>query len=52
VQLYDLEADLGEKNNVAAEHPEQVAEFREFFHTARTDPPDWPIRTQSSSRGK
>jgi arylsulfatase A-like enzyme len=31
VQLYNLESDLGEKKNVAAKHPERVAEMRAAF---------------------
>jgi hypothetical protein len=28
-ELYDLEADIGEKNNLAAEHPEIVAKLKQ-----------------------
>ena len=28
IQLYDLAADLGEQNNVAAEHPDRVAAMK------------------------
>ncbi|MFQ3168839.1 MAG: arylsulfatase A-like enzyme [Limisphaerales bacterium] len=30
-ELYDLEADIGEKNNLAAEHPEIVAELKQLM---------------------
>ncbi len=30
-ELYDLEADLGEKNNLAREHPDRVKELREHL---------------------
>lgn len=36
MELYDLSLDIGETNNVAAEHPEVVQEFLEIFRTART----------------
>lgn len=36
MELYDLSKDIGETNNVAADHPEVVAEMREIFNTART----------------
>ncbi len=32
VHLYDLEADIGEKNDVAAEHPKRVKEMRAALH--------------------
>jgi uncharacterized sulfatase len=34
LELYDLEADLGELNNVAAEHPEVAAEMRRIMQHA------------------
>lgn len=35
-ELYDLNADLGETNNVAAQHPEVVKELSELMANART----------------
>ena len=32
VHLYDLEADLGERSDLAAEQPERVVEMRERLH--------------------
>ena len=44
MELYDLEADLGETNNLASTHPERVAELTrmldEFELTASEDR-DW-----------
>ncbi len=36
-QLYDLEADIGEKNDVAAEHPDIVAQLQAFVEKARAE---------------
>ncbi len=43
IELYDLAADVGESRNVAADHPDVVAKFAEYFTTARTETPDWPL---------
>ncbi|MCD8483106.1 MAG: sulfatase-like hydrolase/transferase [Verrucomicrobia bacterium] len=40
-ELYDLQTDPGESNNVAAAHPEKVAEFERLFVTMRTPTPIW-----------
>lgn len=37
-ELYNLGADIGEKNNVAAKHPDIIAKIERFVATARTDP--------------
>src|SRR5688572_9326624 len=37
VELYDLKADPGEKANAAAEHPDVVKKFEDYFKTARVD---------------
>lgn len=42
--LHDLENDLGEKVNVAANYPEVAAKLNAYLDTARTEVPDWPAR--------
>lgn len=49
--LYDLQTDLGEKNNVAADHPEIVAKLDGYLNTARSDSPDWRPQWQKAKRG-
>ncbi|MBA2354324.1 MAG: arylsulfatase [Acidobacteria bacterium] len=41
-ELYDLTTDPGEQHDVAATHADVVAQFREFFATARTPSERWP----------
>jgi arylsulfatase A-like enzyme len=48
LELYDLRADVGEKNNVASKHPEVVARLEGFLKSARVDSERWPVR----KRGK
>ncbi len=45
LELYDLKADLGETNNVAADHPSVVARIEAFLKTARTESDRWPMRS-------
>ena len=40
--LYDLQADLGEKTNVAAEHPDVVAKIEGFMAAAHVETGHWP----------
>jgi arylsulfatase A-like enzyme len=49
LELYDLAADVGESRNLAAEHPDIVAKFNDYFSTARTESPDWPVTLASRS---
>jgi arylsulfatase A-like enzyme len=42
VELYDLTADLGETNDLAAKHPERVAAAITMMNASRTASPDWP----------
>lgn len=42
-QLYDLEEDLGERVDLAAEHPEVVAKLENIMDEAHTPHPNWPL---------
>ena len=44
VELYDLNKDLGEQNDIAAEHPEIAREMERIMKTARTESREFPIR--------
>lgn len=41
VVLYDLKNDIGEKTNVASQHPDIAKKIGAYLQTARTDMPDW-----------
>ena len=47
LELYNLETDRAETDNVAADHPEIVAKIEHFLLTARSESDRWPIRTAS-----
>jgi arylsulfatase A-like enzyme len=44
LELYDLSNDIGETTNMAAKHPEVVAQIEAYLKRARTDSPNWPIK--------
>jgi arylsulfatase A len=44
IELYDMKTDAEEKHDVAAQHPDVVKGFDEYFKSARTDSATWPIR--------
>jgi hypothetical protein len=43
LELYDLESDPGEANDIAARHPDVVARIEEYLRTARTDSYEYRI---------
>ncbi|MEJ2702798.1 MAG: arylsulfatase [Sedimentisphaerales bacterium] len=43
IQLYNLEEDIGESDDVASEHPDLVAEVAEIFKTGRTPSETFPL---------
>jgi arylsulfatase A-like enzyme len=45
LELYDLSNDIAEEQNIAAEHPDVVAKIENYLKTARTDSPNWPVKT-------
>ena len=46
IELYNLKSDIGEKNNVAARHPEIVAKIEAYMKAARTPSEHWPLPGQ------
>ncbi|MDM8009103.1 MAG: arylsulfatase [Phycisphaerae bacterium] len=44
LELYDLRSDIGEKNDIAAKHPEIVVRIEDYLKTARTESEYWPTR--------
>lgn len=51
LELYDLEKDLGEKENIAARYPEIVAQIEQVLRSARTDSPEFPVKA-GPTKGK
>ena len=44
LEVYDLEADLAEAHDRAAERPEIAAQLRAVLDQARTADPEWPSK--------
>jgi len=44
--------DLGERTDVAAQHPEIVLRMEAILKTARTDSPDWPVKSGNPANPK
>ncbi|MFL3657681.1 MAG: arylsulfatase [Opitutales bacterium] len=43
LELYDLSKDESESNNIAANHPDIIAEMEAILKTARTPSENWPV---------
>ena len=44
IELYDLKTDIGEKDNIAQQHTDIVAEMESFFKNARTPHKIWSLK--------
>ncbi len=45
LELYNLEQDIGEENNIADEHPDIVSRIEEYLRTARSESEVWPLES-------
>jgi arylsulfatase A-like enzyme len=52
IELYDLDADLGETKNVAPHHPDLVTKAARLMAEAHQDDPDWPLVDKSKAKRK
>jgi arylsulfatase A-like enzyme len=52
IELYDLKADLGETNNIAARHPEVVARIAKIMEEARTESKEFPVKEERARQPK
>ncbi|MCS3796000.1 arylsulfatase [Niastella sp. OAS944] len=43
IELYDLQTDVAEKNNVADKHPDVVAEIKKIMQEQHRESPDFPL---------
>jgi arylsulfatase A len=50
IQLFDLKADIGEKDDVAGRHPEIVARVEEIFTKGRTESEVFPLLKRAAGR--
>ena len=48
LELYDLKTDIGETNNVAAQHPDLVKRLVKTITDARTETKHWPLREEGA----
>ncbi|MDB5336484.1 MAG: sulfatase [Planctomycetaceae bacterium] len=46
VVLYDLQNDIGDRTNVATQHPDITARIDAYLKTARSDSVDWPANSR------
>jgi arylsulfatase A-like enzyme len=51
IELYDVKADVGERQNVAAKHPDVVAQAEGYLRRARTESENWPLQGGPNRQG-
>jgi len=49
VELYDLQTDVAEKNNIADKHPDVVAEIKKIMQQQHRESADFPLFTKSAA---
>jgi arylsulfatase A-like enzyme len=50
LELYNLAADPAESRNVASEHPDILARIEAYLESARTEDPNWPIKSAKATK--
>ncbi|MHC4527368.1 MAG: arylsulfatase [Planctomycetota bacterium] len=50
LELYNLEDDLGEERDIAAQHPELIAKMEAYMKTAHTDSANWPLQKKGRKK--
>jgi arylsulfatase A-like enzyme len=45
IELYDLRSDLSEASDISSRHPDITRKVDEIMRLARTESPDWPVRS-------
>src|SRR5262249_32258603 len=50
LELYNLQEDLSEKNNVALDHPDVVKKIEQLLKTVRTESKEWPVQPASKAK--
>ena len=50
IELYDLDADIGEQRDVAAQQPAIIRRIATYLQSAREPSDNWPIRELPRSR--
>ena len=45
LELYNLDKDLKEQNNIASQHPEIVKQIEAYLKNARTESEHWPLKS-------
>ncbi|MEO0446885.1 MAG: arylsulfatase [Verrucomicrobiota bacterium] len=51
IEIYDLEADIGETSDLASTYPERVAQAQEIFSKAHTPSPNWIFKGSKKANG-
>jgi len=48
VELYNLNSDIGEENNIAGRHPDIAARATQIIEKSRTGADIWPLKDRRS----